>query len=522
MSIRTKLFLGFGFIVVALVGVGIYGNIMLSMLSGRTAEIAESWLPRVQSIEKIRALVSEYRRWELTYVINKDNWEKGDIEKKIDSASSLITKECQSYEQLITTDEEKRVFANFLTQWEYYKSLHKKVLDLRQNNDLAGAMALLEVEGETVHSNIFGLLDTLSQISGKGAAAAREESQNIFASTRDNSVTFIAVTVLLSIAVSYMLLLNITKSAKSLLTAARSAAGGDLRQNVKVATRDEMGELASVFNEMCEKLRTMVQRINESSSLLSASSHEISATGEEVSASVGDMTESASEVASLSENSAAGAREAAVMAQKVLEASDRGLASVKKTEVAMKSIYHSSVNAAQSVKQLNDIASKIGSITELITSVAEQTNLLALNAAIEAARAGEQGRGFAVVAEEVRKLAEESQKAASDIASLISRVQHETENAVLAMESVSTEITGGVKVVGETGGLFGEIAEGIRDTVENVSDVVEGAVKSSQGIREIAESIRQINSALAQVTASAQAFTNMSAQLQDQVDQFKL
>lgn len=522
MSIRVKLLLGFGFMVAALVVVGIYGNIMISMLSNRTTEIAESWLPRVQSIEKMRALVSEYRRWELTYIINNDSWEKAEIERKVDFASFLITKECQNYEKLITTEEEKTIYANFLKQWDYYKSLHKKVVDLRLKNDVEGAMKILSVESETVHQNIFGILDTLSEVSGKGAASAREESLDIFSKTRNNSFIFIAGCVVLSLFVSYLLLISISRPSRSLLAAARAAAGGDLRQNVKVATRDELGELAAVFNDMCDKLRMMVRRITESSALLSESSRELSATGEEVSASVGEMTETAAGIASLSEQSAAGAREASAKAGSVLEASDRGLVSVKNTERAMKYIHDSSVNAAGSVKQLNDLARKIGSITELITSVAEQTNLLALNAAIEAARAGEQGRGFAVVAEEVRKLSEESQKAAKDIASLISMVQSETENAVRAMDSVRTEITGGVKVVGETGRLFEEITEGIRETVENVSGVVEGAVKSSDGIRQMAETIRQINIIMNQVAASSQEFITMSGELQRQVEQFKL
>ncbi|MFZ5652464.1 MAG: HAMP domain-containing methyl-accepting chemotaxis protein [Bacillota bacterium] len=522
MSIRVKLLLGFGFMVAALVVVGIYGNLMFSTLSNRTSEIAESWLPRVQSIEKMRALVSEYRRWELTYIINNDGWEKAEIERKVDYASFLITKECQNYEKLITTDEEKTIFANFLKQWEYYKALHKKVVDLRLKNDLDGAMKILSVESETVHQKIFGYLDTLAEVSGKGAADAREESLNILSNTRKNSVIFIAACVALSAAVSYLLLISISRPSRSLLKAARAAAGGDLRQNVEAKTRDELGELAAVYNEMCDKLRMMVRGITESSALLSASSRDLSAAGQQVSASVAEMTSMAAEVASLSEHSASGAREAAARAGNVLAVSDRGVISVKNTETAMKSIHDSSVNAAGSVKQLNDLASRIGSITELITSVAEQTNLLALNAAIEAARAGEQGRGFAVVAEEVRKLAEESQKAAKEIAALISRIQGETEKAVRAMDSVRIEITGGVKVVGDTGRLFEEITDGIRGTVENVSDVVEGTVKSSQGIRQIAEAVRQINAISGQVASSAQEFINMSGELERQVDRFKL
>ena len=101
---------------------------------------------------------------------------------------------------------------------------------------------------------------------------------------------------------------------------------------------------------------------------------------------------------------------------------------------AMHAVRDSSHAVTEAITRLAEKSEQIGAIVKTITGIAEQTNLLALNAAIEAARAGEQGRGFAVVAEEVRKLAEESQLAAEEIAGLIQAIRTETDAAVQVVE----------------------------------------------------------------------------------------
>ncbi len=100
----------------------------------------------------------------------------------------------------------------------------------------------------------------------------------------------------------------------------------------------------------------------------------------------------------------------------------------------MREVSASQQGVTEAIRGLSQRTERIGGIVDTITGIAERTNLLALNAAIEAARAGEQGRGFAVVAEEVRKLAEGSQTAAGEIASLIGQIQRETTEVVAAVE----------------------------------------------------------------------------------------
>lgn len=155
---------------------------------------------------------------------------------------------------------------------------------------------------------------------------------------------------------------------------------------------------------------------------------------------------------------------------------------------------------------LGNQSKEIGQIVNTISDIAGQTNLLALNAAIEAARAGEQGKGFAVVADEVRKLAEQSQMAAKQIADLIAQIQSQPNSAVQAMNEGSAEVKIGTEVVDTAGHTFTDIIS--RDTAAQAETV--SAVTEEQ------------SAAMDEITTSSEALANMAEDLSEVVSKFKL
>lgn len=522
MTIGKKMVIGFGLMVTILIAIGLYGNMMLSRVNQKGIEIADSWLPRVQSLEVIKTLVTEYRKLELQYIMAVYISEMSDAERKSEQIKDLINQECEFFSKQITTEDEKMLYEKFQEFWSRYTKLHGQIVDLRKQDNAASALALVKGESEIIHGNIGSILKTLTEISDRGVKGAKEESQVAFDSTRTTSMVVVAAGIILALLASFLLARSVTRPTKVLLAAARDIAGGDLNRRVEVGSRDEMGELSRAFNDMTDNLKLLVGQIVDNAVTLASSSQELSASSQEVTASVEEMASTSEEVVAKSDRGAQAAREAAARAGKILDTADRGMNSVKETARAMQTIQDSSLSAAGSVKRLSDHSVQIGKITELITAIAEQTNLLALNAAIEAARAGEQGRGFAVVADEVRKLAEQSAGAAKDIAALISRAQQETMEAVRGMESVRSQVDLGDRVVRDTGHLFEEIINEIKETVDSVNGALEGAVLSSKGIRQLSETIRQISSIVQQVATSAEDLSSMSGELQNQVARFKV
>jgi methyl-accepting chemotaxis protein len=201
----------------------------------------------------------------------------------------------------------------------------------------------------------------------------------------------------------------------------------------------------------------------------------------------------ADDISGLTQNVLATVIEVGNIASEASENARNGQSSVKKAMEQMEEIGRGSSAVKNAVAELAEGYKEIGEIVSLIASIAQQTNLLALNAAIEAARAGEQGRGFAVVAEEVRKLAESSNSAAAQIATLIANNQDKMGQAVDAAKSAESGISAGIDVVGSAGSIFSGIASAIislSDQIHGMSSFIE---KIAEGNGSLAALISGIN-----------------------------
>lgn len=188
----------------------------------------------------------------------------------------------------------------------------------------------------------------------------------------------------------------------------------------------------------------------------------------------------------------------------------KGEDAVDKTIEGMSRIKNTVFGITEKMRTLGQNSEMIGEIVEVIDEIADQTNLLALNAAIEAARAGEHGRGFAVVADEVRKLAERSQKATKEIARLISSIQKGIQEAVLAMEEGRNEADEGSRIALDAGGALKEILEAIGAThiqIQNISTAAEQLASESaglvRGISDVAAVVEENTAATEEMAASS-------------------
>lgn len=287
-----------------------------------------------------------------------------------------------------------------------------------------------------------------------------------------------------------------------LLDEMSSLADGDLTVRATV-TDDMTGAIADSVNFAVEQLRELVTGINITARTVSESAQEtMDTTGNLAMASgqqaerVREATDTINEMARAFDGMATRSRESSEVAQRSVAIAHNGSQMVQQTIRGMDTIRDQIQETSKRIKRLGESSQEIGDIVELINGIAEQTNILALNAAIQSASAGGAGRGFAVVADEVQRLAERATNATRRIEMLVKNIQADTSEAVVSMESTTSEVVSGAEKAEDAGEALKRIESVSKDLSSLIEEISQEAQSQSAVATRIAEqmiSIRDVS-----------------------------
>jgi methyl-accepting chemotaxis protein len=445
------------------------------------------------------------------------NAEESHVKQEYQNISTVVENVC----------EEQKKFENFLTNLEHELESSDSSELANTKKHTTGMKHVIEAMDKEISNSAH----SLSKLLEASTSQAEEDEHSLVT----NLIIISIVTFIFIVIIAYTISAQFKKSVSNIQTSINNIAQTkDLTTLLDDSKNDEFGLISKDLNSLLAALRNLIGDSKTSSNENSAISHELSTTalnvGNNVEHSVTivkEVTQNANkineEIHSSIDNAKESKDEIIQANETLIQAKDEIITLTEQVEESVRI----EVELADKMSSLSHDTNEVKNILEVISDIAEQTNLLALNAAIEAARAGEHGRGFAVVADEVRKLAERTQKSLTEINATISVIVQSVLDASDEMSKNSNEIQNLLEIASSA-------REKIDSTVEIVNSAVDASDKTaadfestSTSVGKIVEDISKINEIsstnarnVEEIAAAADHLNNMTDKLNTQLEVF--
>ncbi|WP_454713920.1 methyl-accepting chemotaxis protein [Caulobacter segnis] len=532
-TIKLKLGLAFGLLIVLMTAATLLGISSLNKINSAQTAMISGPMAQMQRVQAANIALLQITRAQKNMGLASDNEELRGQNGKADKARKQVQSLIDEGIAQARTQESKAKWVALNQDWEGYAAIDLKMRDLMMTGHRAEAVGMMATTQRPLTNAVTARVDDLVAFNEQQLKDADEDGNKTFAASRNILIAVLVGSLLMAAAAAAWISITISKGLSKVASLADAVALGDLDQRVNVTTNDEIKDLVETVNRMTENLRAtaavadkvadgdltvetkplsdkdtlgialqrMVERLRGVVSDAISASENVSAGSQELSAASEQVSQGATEQASSAEEASASMEE---MAANIKQNADNAAQTEKIARQSAQDAEASGDAVNRAVDAMQTIAEKIAIVQE----IARQTDLLALNAAVEAARAGEHGRGFAVVASEVRKLAERSQTAATEISAVSS-------NTVKAAQSAGEMLTTLVPNIRRTAELVSEISAACRE-----QDI--GSSQINEAIQQLDKVTQQNASASEQMSATSEELAAQAEELQASIAYFRL
>jgi methyl-accepting chemotaxis protein len=550
LRIGTKIILGLGILVAAIVGLGLFTIQRMATMNTATEIITTNYFPSLLGVTDMQAMILRLRVKENRLMLLENETEMLAVETDMKSTIEQYVGQRKAYEKLIDAGEEAVIYNKIDEVWSRYLRLHEQMVALRTSNQRPKAISLLT-------QDMLVPFNELADLYAKDVAYTRAQGMDasagvadLYQSTKAALEASAAMVTLAAVLVGFWLIRGISTPLTKMTTSMRRLAEHDMTIDIPgIGRRDEIGTMATAVNVFKDNMirADQLQAAQEATkvasaaaqkaamnqtadafeakvgslvSMLSSGATELHATAQSMTATARQSNERATAVAAAAEQASAGVQTVAAAAEELTssihEISSQVAHSAKITERAVEDARRTDVI----VRELANGAQKIGDVVQLINGIAAQTNLLALNATIEAARAGDAGKGFAVVASEVKSLATQTATATEEISAQITQIQVATGEAVKAIKSIGATID-------EVNAVAATIAAAVEEQGAATAEIARNVQQTAAGTRDVTETIAGVSqaandtgSAAEMVLGSADKLSQQAGQLTSEVNRF--
>jgi len=499
LTIARRLVLAFGVLLILLVGAVVLGLNRLAAVDAMVERIVKvEWEKTVLANDTIDLMNAQTRDTFLLFHTEAHM----PIRERIAARVREITELLEKLDGLLYLPEGKALLAEIREKRKHYVESFSNVSRLLEAGRRDEASSMIAAQTVPALDELLGAIDRLIRLQGRILEQTGEASIAAYVAARNQLLAFLAIALLVAVALSAWIIRAVTRplggEPDDAKAAVETIARGDLTAEIRVRAGDTESLLAALQG-MQRNLRGMIGALNANADGVAAAAEQLASVSRQIETSSASQSDAAASMASAVEQMtvsirqvAGGADEARHITREAGELSRSGRAVIEDTVTEMQGIAAAVAGASQTIEAVGEKSQRISTIVHVIKDVADQTNLLALNAAIEAARAGEQGRGFAVVADEVRKLAERTAQATTDIGEMIEGMQASADDAVATMQQAVGRVDSGVRLAGRAGESIGGISAGTERVVTAVNEISSALQEQSTVSNDIAANIERI------------------------------
>ena len=507
-GVGTRMGAGFSIVLTLVVIMAVTGIVKLNGILKETHVITDKLLVLERLTGAWGAAIDYNGAMGLSVLTSSDDGIKKFAQSKMSVTSERVNAIQKELTGLIVSDTGKSLLATVGDKRKQYIDIRNEAIRISEQGDGNVTNAFIRQKLIPAMESYSGSVKALEDYDKTQIDEAADSIQGNGSTAIQALIVLGFIAILVGSLLAWFITRGITRPLLSAVNVAREVASGNLGIEVKVESRDQLGQLMLSLREMTESLRNTVRKVREGADSIALAAAEINSGNTDLASRTEEQAAGVEETAStLEELTATINNTAANTAQAHRYVSET--ASVVKQNGAVMS------EVSSQMQEIYDSSSKMADIIQVIDGIAFQTNILALNAAVEAARAGESGRGFAVVAGEVRTLAQRSASAAREIKELID-------------DSVSRIASGRNLVEKADGGMTG-IVTNVQNMTQLIEEIAQASREQSDGIAQINSAMGQIdtttqqNAALVEESAAAAAsMQEQSRVLQDMVSVFSL